>query len=258
MLDLSIYSNVDDVIRQISSLAERHVPFALSKALNTTAFKGRDKVKGQMSERFTLRNNWTQKGVKVQTVDKADVKRAISAAGRGGTGAQAMSAAIYTMDWYMRQQEEGGTRTPKSNHLWIAARNRGGLYPARKGGAFEGMVLKKQGPKAVGADLDLPYPSGRRSAKNKKPYATPKAFKKKNGVYIRKKRGPDRDVIKLYNLVDQANIKKRWHFEETLRAVAAAGLRNEFIKAMSAALATSRTPIGGGDLRILEWLTRQG
>lgn len=86
----------------LAKVAGRHLPFAVSKALNRTAVEARDAVREQLPKRFKLRNNWTKGGIQARTSTKTDLVARVLA------------------PEYMLIQETGGTRQPTKSKLLAA------------------------------------------------------------------------------------------------------------------------------------------
>ena len=216
MIDLMMRSTVSDVIAALTELEFTQVPFALARTLTQVAHAGRVEVVAEMPDRFTLRSPRVQKGVRVRAAKK-----------------DALSAAVYTMDWFMEDQESGDTRRAKNGgHMWVPT------VQARAGGVFAGRVLTKNLPKNIKKQIE----KGRRS-KRKRPghgtYAKPKAFIVGRNVYIRQdeRRLP---IVRLYTLADRVVLPPRWHFEKTMDRVSAKHLRRKFIENLDAALKTKK------------------
>ena len=216
MLNLMMQSTVGDVLAALNELEFTQVPFALARTLTQVAHEGRVEVVAEMPDRFTLRSPRVAKGVRVLAAKKND-----------------LNAAVYTMDWFMEDQESGGTRrAKKGGHMWVPT------LDARAGGVFAGRVLTKNLPKNIRKQIE----KGRRS-KRKRPghgtYAKPKAFIVGRNVYIRQdeRRLP---IVRLYTLADRAVLPPRWRFEKTMERVSAKHLRRKFIENLDAALKTKK------------------
>lgn len=78
------------------SRIKKNVEFANAVALTRTAQAGQTDVRTDLKSKFTLRNTWTERGIRISpaTPDK-------------------LEAEVYSKDWYMTQQEEGAQRAPK-------------------------------------------------------------------------------------------------------------------------------------------------
>lgn len=109
----------------------RQLPFALSVAINRVAVGARDEVREGLGEKFTLRNQWTLRGIQVLAGSKANPVAFVRAPG------------------YMAIQEAGGVRPG----AWAVPSPdlRGGVIPKAErpkqqlaSGAFE-LPLRKGG-----------------------------------------------------------------------------------------------------------------
>lgn len=86
----------------MQKLAKKQLPFVASLAINRTAIGGRDHVRSRLPRKFTLRNNWTQRGIQARTGNKADPTARVLAPG------------------YMAIQETGGSRESARGNLLAA------------------------------------------------------------------------------------------------------------------------------------------
>jgi len=84
---------------------EKQLRFAAVIALTRTAIDGQKAVREQQEKLFTLRNKWTQRGVRITPATK-----------------QKVESEVYLADWYIAQFEEGGSRKkPKGESFQIPA-----------------------------------------------------------------------------------------------------------------------------------------
>lgn len=238
MLDARLLSNIEDIVKNLSDLEKKHVPFAMAHALTATVYEGQKVVRGQMPERFTLRRSWAQRGVRVKIARPGD-----------------FNAAIYTLDWFMKDQETGGTRKPRGSALWIPT------MEARSGGVLTGQVLSRYKPRAIKSQMskgrkEKRASPGKGGATPRRPFIA--GYRHGSGqvgdwageglpehaIYIRK--GPGRyPLARLYVLAPEAKLPPRWGFFSTLESVSEKQLRVRFIKSLSKALETNK----GGAIR---------
>jgi len=82
------------------------IPYASRDALNSTAFEARKTWQGEMAKTFTLRNQFTQRSVRVEKVSHAtkDINR--------------MQAVIGSVAPYLDEQEEGATMLGDGGHSY--------------------------------------------------------------------------------------------------------------------------------------------
>ena len=78
---------------------ERQMPFAIALALTRTAQDAQQEVKGQLPSRFTLRNGWTARNIRIQTASKSGLEATITAPD------------------YMAKQETGETEHARKRYL---------------------------------------------------------------------------------------------------------------------------------------------
>jgi hypothetical protein len=70
MVELSVSTNVADVIRQLSAVQQRQVPFAAAQALTFTALDVQAQVRRDMRQDFTIRRDWVISGIRVTPATK--------------------------------------------------------------------------------------------------------------------------------------------------------------------------------------------
>ena len=93
---IDVEIDIDGAIRGLTELEQRHVPFAAARALTQTAQQGQRRVRQHLPQVFTLRNDWTRRGIRVRPANK-----------------RTLQAAVFSRDWYLGDHETGGTRTPR-------------------------------------------------------------------------------------------------------------------------------------------------
>lgn len=82
------------------------LPYVGARALTWTAQDCQREVQRLLPQRFTIRNTWTEKGIRIQPATKSN-----------------LTAVIYSRDDYMERQETGGTKTPKGRSLTLPTTN---------------------------------------------------------------------------------------------------------------------------------------
>jgi hypothetical protein len=82
---------------ELDKVAKRAIPHAIRNGLNAMAFEGRRMWQQEMRSRFTLRNDWTTKGVRVLKAK--------------GNSVRGMEARVLHPDGYLYKQEYGGVST---------------------------------------------------------------------------------------------------------------------------------------------------
>lgn len=99
---MSITLDIKDVRRfegYLKTFNRRAIPFANRNALNDTAFDARREAIAGINKKFTTRNKWTVKSIRVN--------KAV------GTNVRTMRAETGSTLGYMADQEFGGTKKPK-------------------------------------------------------------------------------------------------------------------------------------------------
>lgn len=107
--------------------ARKQMPFVLSLAINRVAPGARDHVRQKLPAKFTLRNQYTVRGIMVRPGNKADPTAVIRAPG------------------YMAIQETGGERTPGAGRKYLSA-PAGDLLNSRS------VIPKRMRPRALLSD----------------------------------------------------------------------------------------------------------
>lgn len=223
MLQVDVASNLEDVIGNLTDLEATQVPFAWVVAINRTASAGQAAVREELPDRFTIRRDWTAKGIRTKLATKSSPM-----------------ALVFTKDWYMEHQEGGAERTSsRGGAMYIPS------LEVREGKDFRGLVVKGLRPRTLlAAAARADKRKKRRYRKGDAAYATPLAFiattaTGKRGLFIRKdhNRLP---ITLLYTLQDTVKIPPKWGFERTTTGVADKTLRREFIKALDQALKSAK------------------
>ncbi len=147
----------------------------ITAALNATAEKTAGDIKADMPQRFTLRNNWVQKGIRF---DRANPKH--------------LEARVYSVDPYLIKQEDGQSYKP-DGHVAI---------PSEVRSTPSSPIPRGKLPKALrGRDDIFKFDFSRKSTH--KPFPLVGIFQRThNGKYFRV----------LYLLKDRKNTKPVWKF----------------------------------------------
>jgi hypothetical protein len=94
-----------DVARYTAALDEagkRQVPFALARALTMTARDVQVEERADLPKRFTIRTPRVPKGIRITPATKAKPE-----------------AIVGSIDWFMKDQETGGTRRAKGHRIAV-------------------------------------------------------------------------------------------------------------------------------------------
>jgi hypothetical protein len=98
-MKVRVHTDVDRYTAWLGDAEKRQVPFALARALTMTARDAQVDYRGELPKRFTLRNSWTSRGIRITPATKANPE-----------------AVVGSLEPYMARQEDGGTKTPKTAH----------------------------------------------------------------------------------------------------------------------------------------------
>ncbi|WP_141732401.1 hypothetical protein [Oligoflexus tunisiensis] len=148
----------------------------LQKALNRTADKAASAVKADLSQRFTMRNQWTRKGIRVDQASGDD-----------------LDARVYSVDEYMVKQQDGETWKPKG----YVAIPRGARASARA------LIPRGMFPNALRGRKDV-FKFDFSQNPSWKPYPHVGIFQRvMNGKHLRI----------LYLLKGEKKTKPAWHFD---------------------------------------------
>lgn len=133
-MKVSLVSNVEEVMKGLSSLQREQLPFAISLAVNDTAEAVANEITRQMPEYLDRPTPFTETTFQYRSGKfrgKRSTKRTLTAVIEGG--------AIQSK--YLKFQIEGGTETPKKRAIAVptknATLNRYGNIPNRKAGLIK-------------------------------------------------------------------------------------------------------------------------
>lgn len=106
---MQISSNFKDVIKGLSDLDKKQIPFAISKALNDTAFQAKDALVAQMRKKLDNPTPFTLRAVKIKKATK-----------------DRQYAFIYIDDTqakYLDNMYFGGVKTPKKKAIVVPTKD---------------------------------------------------------------------------------------------------------------------------------------
>lgn len=198
------------VQRQMNDLVADQLPYATSRALTWLAVDCQTEIKRQLPQRFTLRNAWVKKGVRMKAATKTRLQ-----------------SEVFHLDDYMERQEDGGIKYPLGRHLAI---------PVRVAGTARGIIKGNNRPKAL-------LSKGSYKASRKKG-GTHRVFKIDESTPDRQRHGMHpgiymangNNLMLLYRLIPKGNVKKRWEFETTCKQVVNSRFERLFQLSLSQAL----------------------
>lgn len=104
-----------ELIRGVNAFSKTGVPYAVRDTLNDSAFALRKEWQGEIKRSFTLRNQYTERSIRVDKAQGRDVR--------------SMEARTGSIAAYMAEQEEGATVRGKGKHKAIPAPAAAGQSP---------------------------------------------------------------------------------------------------------------------------------
>lgn len=234
MFDLNYATNIDDVIKQLTELEKKHVPFALSRTVNKLAIEGRDRVIDRLPHSFKIREKSLKAsggGRRALWVKQSNKRQSV------------IQAEIGTPFWFFEDQEVGGTRRGKSGEgSWLPG------LGSRTRKSKDGRVARRFSKKKIRQEIksSRAYPKSRRSKQNKQGYAKQKPFvidigKGKQGVVVRQKKGKRTPLSLLWIVQDSRVIKPRWRFQQTMTDVVEGRMAALFVGEMHDAMKTAKS-----------------
>jgi hypothetical protein len=229
MLDVSIEFDGLGIAEAMLTEAERkHYPFAAAKALTRTAQIVQKATQRSLGRQFELRNNWTERGIRVRPATKGKHE-----------------AAVFTRDWYMKDQLVGAVRQADGNGGWKVS---GLLVPtieARTTSSIAAPVARPNRPKQLFRKIERQAAAAktkkrRRRGSKRAPRPFVATIAGKPGVFVRRFAHRRLPIVRLYTGVQGYRIARRWRFVEPARRMSDKQIRQQFLKAMRTALSTSR------------------
>jgi len=218
VVQVSIKSNVDDVMKEMTHLERKQLPFATMLAINDTAFAGQRAAKRGMKQHLDNPTPWTLGGVRVKKANKKDLSGAVYMAGVPG-----LPGANQDRNDYISMQTEGGSRLAKGRYLAIptkAGRNKYGNVP-RKIDKLNTML----------------------SDKTRFFVGTPKGMAKNDGIWQRmgiKKKSGGTNIRREFSFVRFARYKARYPFDKIVTNVIKNTFDKHFFNRLNQALNTSK------------------
>lgn len=211
----------------LSGKVAKQIPFAVSKALNAVAFKGRTASVAKLRDVFTVRNKFVEQGVNVENATKTNLTAMV--------GVEEKRA-------FMEEQIEGGKRhmgTDKAGSsipVSARAKREDKITPKKFAGALltkdEALTSQRMFFSQLGGDrLMLLRRLRKRSSRSR-------------GVLKRRYKGREagtplkpREVVEVvYVFSKDIAVKGRWHFPQLVEKAVADGWDAEMSKALDDAL----------------------
>jgi hypothetical protein len=126
--DVRVEVDLARFYRSWGAAVTKQIPFAVAAGCTRLAKMGHADVYDRMGRVFTLRSDWTRKGLRVKPAEKRDWPRT--------------TAWVYHRDRGMVKQELGETKKPKGEHIAIPTR-------LARGGSERGRIRKAMRPGPV-------------------------------------------------------------------------------------------------------------
>lgn len=129
MGDVKVDVDLEGFTRRFGEVAKEQAPFAVAVGLTRLARMGQADVVASLRHKFTMRSDWTAKGIRAVQARKADWPRP--------------QALVVSRDAYLEKQEVGLEKRAKGGKLAIPTR------AARTGGSVRGRLKRANWPRQV-------------------------------------------------------------------------------------------------------------
>lgn len=107
-MQTQVRADVSRLVKALTKLGERNIPFAVARALTDLAMEIREGAKPRLKRLFHIRTTWVERGFRVVSADYR------TAPGRG-----TIEARVGHKDPYMALQQTGGDKLPKGREQAI-------------------------------------------------------------------------------------------------------------------------------------------
>lgn len=201
MLDLDL--EFDDRSFRLIRAAPDQARFACARALTRTATDAQKEVRAEIPRRFRLRRRWIVQGIRTERATKNE-----------------LVAKVVSRDWFMKFQEEGGTRRPQASKRMVVPvddRTRARRLKNRK----QNRADDRAGAMGYKGAFYVRFKDGH------------EAIAKRRG----KKRFP---LVILYHLEPKVETPARFEMTDTVRETAYRRFNENFRFAMDQAVRTAR------------------
>ena len=199
-----------DALLALDNLRRRQLPFAQALALTKTAQAAQKAIRTSLPTRFEIRNNFLERGVRIQAATKRNQQSAVFWRAPGGVARRGFAQSL-------ARQETGGSKRPMKKYLAIPReankrRGAGGRIPKRWQPA---QVLKRKDTFVARAG---------------------------SGLAIYRRRGKGRLPLETLYFLSSRQIKvpEAFGFVATARDAARKIYKTEFGRAFAKALATQK------------------
>lgn len=142
-------------VANVRDFEKKQLPFVMAKTLTNTVQDAQAVVKQNAARAFSLRNDWTQRGIRIKPAQKKGNEGRIEADVHTDTGNHKSGAPDY-----LGRQEDGGEKVPFGGHHYIAVPT--DTFRKR----FPGVIPAELRPRNLLSDSAQKY--GRYAIKNRK------------------------------------------------------------------------------------------
>lgn len=202
MVDISV--NTDDVSKWLLFLGRDQIPFAAARALTWTAQDAQKQVQRELPQRFTIRNTFVKRGIRVKPAKKTKLQSSVFTRSDGK----------FSID-FMFQQETGGTKRGRSGDIAVPT------DIARRKSGKRGIITKRMRQKALNRNSNEFF-------KATMPDGTKGIFKRRSG-----KRLP---LDMYFVLIPSAPVDARFEFESTVKHIGSTRMERNFALSLTDAL----------------------
>jgi len=213
---LSVKVDASQLVSEVHDIQKKQLPFALASALTATTKDAQKGVQRGLNAKFTLRNRFTEQGIRIKPADKN--KTPIAADVHTDTANRKTGAPDYLVD-----QEDGGEKIPYGgrHHIAVPTKYLRQMCP--------GVIPAELRPKNLLAASKI---GGRFTTRNRKGQIAIKDQKIVRGfvffIQTLKDGNPaimgrymtEQNAFPFYLLISEAHIKPRLKMEDTVTRIA--------------------------------------
>ena len=229
-MKVEIQADFSNLIKGLDSLAKTQIPWAVTQTLNRVGEKAKEDLKSDLKNEFTLRNQYTERGIRQARAQKSDWPF--------------VSTEVGSVSPYMGLQAVGGVKRSKGpSPLGIPLNARPSQmqiipYGIRIHKIMSGSLSIKRNFVPIhlsdGRTMIIQHiaPKGRKNRRRngKSQIHKPRPHTGKRGWLS----------VMLYKAMPSVMIPRRWRIEEIVEKSVEKNLESEFNKAMEGALKTMR------------------
>jgi hypothetical protein len=212
MAVINVKIDASQLVGELHDIQKRQLPFAMASALTATAQDGQAEVRRNLGAKFTLRNRFTEQGIRIKPADKN--KLPLQADVHTDTANRKTGAPDY-----LGNQEDGGEKIPFGGHQHIAVPTK---YLRQM---CPGVIPQELRPKNLlgAAQLGGKYKTNKGAVRNQRIVRGFVFFLQKikdGNAAIMGRYMTEQDAFPFYLLIPEANIKPRLKMEQDVRRIA--------------------------------------